>query len=624
MLSPTQKESPKLQSTTATGDNKQSDQSKFTVSTGDRPDAGKQKISKPDVSAKETGQANEMSLEEKEQMARVIVAGVLATVDRIDPVEYGILAQVEAATLLWDLDRDQANSLLKTGLSRLRELMDARAERKASDRSMTEKEEMSKLKASILRRIARLKPDLIRELAGTNTAGDTTQAAVVGDWTEEAEAILVAATEEIERNPILAAELLQQSLTFGVPAGLPDFLARLSRRDGELADQQIMKLLSQLRDSSVSPLFLINLGSFFLFDKAASAQLRERYFESLAARLRRDIRSDLPRSDLQDLLFASRSAAQGASAYPLWQAEFAQIASEFEALFAARAQPPPDTPPPRVVDISSLRAAAEDDTQDIAKTASQVKTKRDSKARDEEYRKLAISAAQKADVRLAEELLSKIEDEELRRKTSIGVYGPLVRKALSEGDWAQAKTQALKISDPLGRTLVVDWVVREMTGANRDKQLIEELYYAALAKLQQDAPTQDVGKSFLILAKSLSTMDPEGGFAAVNGAIFVLNKTGASRPFSVESAPPSELATWIKRTTPTLRLDEILDLTEMIGPVFKELSKHDVNTTQSLALALSHPGMRSLAYLGVARGLLEEVRSSRRPVGGGKTGPPDG
>ncbi len=104
----------------------------------------------------------------------------------------------------------------------------------------------------------------------------------------------------------------------------------------------------------------------------------------------------------------------------------------------------------------------------------------------------------------------------------------------------------------------------------------------------------------------------------------MLNKTGASRPFSVESAPPSELATWIKRTTPTLRLDEILDLTEMIGPVFKELSKPDVNTTQSLALALSHPGMRSLAHLGVARGLLEEVRSSRRPVEGGKTGPPDG
>lgn len=53
---------------------------------------------------------------------------------------------------------------------------------------------------------------------------------------------MVAAIEEIERNLALAVDLMQQSLSFGVPAGLSDFLSRLSGRDSELAEQQTIVL----------------------------------------------------------------------------------------------------------------------------------------------------------------------------------------------------------------------------------------------------------------------------------------------------------------------------------------------------------------------------------------------
>ncbi|HXF04466.1 MAG TPA: hypothetical protein VNM72_03515 [Blastocatellia bacterium] len=129
-------------------------------------------------------------------------------------------------------------------------------------------------------------------------------------------------------------------------------------------------------------------------------------------------------------------------------------------------------------------------------------------------------------MRLAEELLSRIENDELRRRASVGVYGPLVRKTLGEADWVQAKIYALKIGDPLGRTLVVDWVARAMTAANQEEQAIKELYYAALAQLQRDSRTHDLGKSFLILARSLFTMDPEGSFIAINVAVSAQPRAG--------------------------------------------------------------------------------------------------
>jgi hypothetical protein len=606
----------KPQSATTNSDTKQANPSKTADGRDQKPPGSEQKLGKPGMPAKASGEADDTSLQEKESMARMIISGVVATADRIDPVEYSILVQVEAATLLWDLDKDQAGFVLKTAFDRLRALLNKKADPKAPDHA-TRQQEMSRLRASIFRRIARLKPDLIRELTATEPAEGEGQSAVAGQWTEEAQAIMVVAQEELERSPLLAADLVEQSLSFGVPGGLPDFLARLRRRDRELAEQQAMRLLTQLRERSVSPLLLVNFASFVLSDKNASAQLRDRFFESVVIRLRRDIRPDLPVSALQDLLFAARSVAQWASAYPRWQAELAQITSEVETLFAARSQLAPETPRPRVIDVSGLQPAAEGETQDIAKAASQVGANRDSKARDQEYRKLAISAAQKADVRLAEELLSKIGDEELRRKTTISVYGPLVRKALGETDWIQAKTYALKIADSLGRTLVVDWVARAMIGAHQDTPVVKELYNAALMQLQRDPLTPNVGKSFLILAKSLLAIDAEGGFLALNGAVSVLNKTAATTPFSAGSQPPRELATWI-RTTTSLGLGDVLDLVEMIGPVFQEMGKRDANQAQSLALGLSHPGLKSLAQLGGAKGLLEEIRNSKKLVEGGK------
>ena len=70
------------------------------------------------------------------------------------------------------------------------------------------------MKSSILRKIIRLKPELVRELSGLRLDGDPDETAVLGDWTEEAQAMVTVAEEKIESNPASAASLLSNSLSW--------------------------------------------------------------------------------------------------------------------------------------------------------------------------------------------------------------------------------------------------------------------------------------------------------------------------------------------------------------------------------------------------------------------------
>jgi hypothetical protein len=543
--------------------------------------------------------ADKISSQEKEKQARLIIESALAASRKISPVEYAILAQVEAATLLWESDRDRAYAEIKNAFDRLREL----TPEKDDSPSKAARKERSRLRSSILRKIARFRPDLIKELT---TASEAAQSV---EWSEESQAMVIVAYEEVDRNPALAADLIQQSLSYGMSAGLADFFSRLTQKDKLLAEQHARRLLAHLRNSSVSPLILANFGNFILRDKEVSAGLKDYYFESFAARLRRDLRPGLTMSDLEDLLNAARFAARRARGYPRWEAEFDQINSEFEALLKSLSLSAPSAAPARSIDMSSHSAAASGDTAEIEKSASRADSLINSEARDREYAALAASAAQKADLRLAQDLLSKIEDDALRRRASVRVYSPLVRKALSEFDYAQARAFALNITDPLGRSLVADHIARAMSGANEEKQLVKEFYAAVLSHLRRDPPTQDAARGYLILARSLLSFDAEASFEAMDWAVYVLNKSETSRPFA--SGASEDISMWVRRDTPLLGVEDALDLTEMIGPAFREMSRRDFNRSQSQALGISSPGLSLLAQLGTARGALDDVKSFR-------------
>lgn len=604
------------QPATITSAEKQPEQSKAANNKGKKSGADAQRVTGSETPAKGATDAADWSTQEKEQFLRSAVEDILTGADRVNSVEHSILVQVEAATLLWDIDRHRANSVLRGAFEKFRGLLEKKNDAKSPDASAAEKE---RVRASILRRVARLNPNLIKELIVDKADGEKNRPVIVTNWTEEARAILAVADEQIDRNPAFAAKLALKSLSFGT-VSLPSFLIKLARRDRQLAEQQAMVLLSQLRDSSVSPIYLLGFANFVFFDDKGSAQLRDYYFESLAIRIRRGVRPDVDARDVEDLINAARAAGQTAKGYPRWQAEFAQLVSDFESLIAARSLPVPRST--RTLMVEMPKAATEGDTKDIAEAAEKVENIRDSKVRDKEYKKLAVSAANKADVKLAEKLVSKIEDEDTRRKASIDIYSPFVRKALAESDWAAARVYALKVADPLGRSLVVDWVAQKMTGAKQDKELVKELYDDALAQLRHDSPTRDVALGFLALGRSIFTMDPEGSLDAMRWAVYVLNKAGDARPLSVGSEMGGELGTWVRQGS-MLRPEETLDMTEIIGPVFHEMGKRDLNEALGLASGLSDRGLSLLARLGVVRTLVEEVRNSKKLVRDGKQTSPN-
>ncbi|MCI0662271.1 MAG: hypothetical protein L0220_14470, partial [Acidobacteria bacterium] len=230
-----------------------------------------------------------MSTQEKEQIFQSIVANVSESAFQIEPVEYGILAQVEVAALLWERERERASGELSRACVRLRELF---AERKgpgaAQMNAKTSEAEKRRFRMTILRKIARLNPDLVRDLM-VDAAADANKVrpAVVSEATDEGTAIMAVAMEEMQRDPKFAAQLAQQSLSYGVTGAISTYLFFLSRQDKQQAEQEAVIFLTRLRDSSISPIFMRSLRVF------VAQPMIDYYLESLAIRIRRGLRPDL-------------------------------------------------------------------------------------------------------------------------------------------------------------------------------------------------------------------------------------------------------------------------------------------------------------------------------------------
>jgi hypothetical protein len=60
-----------------------------------------------------------------------------------------------------------------------------------------------------------------------------------------------------------------------------------------------------------------------------------------------------------------------------------------------------------------------------------------------------------------------------------------------------------------------------------------------------------------------------------------------------------------------MRHEEVIELSELIGPVFTSLAKRDPEVARSMALDFLHQGLYSFAQLGIVRGLLGDAVKAR-------------
>lgn len=566
-----------------------------------------QKPKRDGESLEETGR-RASSPKEKRERAIELLESALATARDIYPPEYGLLVRAEGATLLWQFDRERANSILKSTLEELQKLMEGDEKAGASDPAR--EAALQRLRFLIFQRIARLKPELLQKLVTSRSTNEKLSETISEEWTEEARAMVSVASELLPNDPKLAVRVAEQSIPLG-RVDWSSFLGSLGERDNGEAERLAFMLITKFRDSSVVPAALESFKTFVLAP-GRSSNLRDHFFESLVVRLRRDIHPDKAASDLEGDLYLTRSLARlGVGSSPRWQPEFENLILGFEALFRERSLPIPGSRRTLMLDVS-LNIAVPGGTEEIADALRAAATIRDSRAQDKAYQALAVKAARKADIGLAEDILFRIKDEAVRRDTTLQLYGPVVRKSIDEANWPEAQKHAAKILDPLGRTMVLDSIARSMSRAGAEKSLVKDVYALAEMRLNRETrPSRAVAQSYLVLAQSLLPSDMEAGIAATDSAVDTLNRLSSTLEGIEEPPMGSDLGLW----TPvphfySISPAEILDLTALIERVFGEIAKRDTEKALSVAWRLAHRSLVSLAHLAICKQLLAEANQS--------------
>jgi hypothetical protein len=417
----------------------------------------------------------------------------------------------------------------------------------------------------------------------------------------------------MEKDPALAARLAEQSLALGL-IDWNYFLLVLNERNTGEAERLGAVLIDRLRDSSPPPGYWSNMSQFFL-GQERSANLKEHFLQALAIRLRRDLRPDLARWQLEDDLRVTQYMISAAAKYsPRLQPEFERLALEFQQLFNSLALPLPGPQKSIAIDgPPSSAAAVPGNTNELRDALTPVDKIFDVQVRDQKYQKLAVDAALKADLKLAEDMLWRISNEDLRREATIEVYSPLVRKALGEADWEEAQRLALKVLDPLGRTLILDELGQRMLQAKQKKARVLEVYRAAAAHLEGDQPTSNVARAWLLLLRSLFMLDPENGLDPASGAIMPLNKLVSTGELFKEVTFSQSLSTWVKFTSYSFSAGEVLYLPEMLSKAFGEMARQDEDRALKVAADLTL-SLRSLAQIAVSREILKKVEQATKAL----------
>lgn len=539
------------------------------------------------------------------QQAMSLIEDVLIRTHRISPIEYRILAEVEAGIIVGQFDKDRSLSILKNAIETMRAFFDSKEE--STEAARLRESRNRKLRFMVLRKLAGVKPDLARDLLFENSARDKSANAVNGEWTDDARAVMSLAAEQISDDPRLAARLFEQSLSLGT-ADWTTFLEKLSKRDNSEGERIATVLINRLRDSSITSIALRNLGRFVLAPDR-SRGFREHFFQSVAVRLQRDIRPDTPTEALESDLGVAREMSRWAAIHSAaLQAEFDNIRMSLQAALLARSIPTSGAPGAKTLDVSMMMPAKPGDTQEISDALAKVALIFNPKERDEQYQKLAAKAANKADTRLAEEIMSKISSEAVRRNTTTLVYSPLVKKALSESDWSRAQEHASRVLEPLGRTLAFESIAQAMSKSNEDKLAIMTVYSAAAKQLDKESSTVRVAKAYLLLTKPLYRLDPDRGIETVRSCAYTLNRLVINDETFEESPLESSVAMWVRYTNPSLNADEILNLPDLVAGAFGNVAQRNSDQAISVASGLKHEGMYSLAQLAISKVLLSEAK----------------
>lgn len=375
--------------------------------------------------------------------------------------------------------KDQARGLelLKSAYLSLDRILDAKKQGPIDARAQAElKERVENLRAEILRQIsmidgaagAQLSGRTQPEVAGTQMAsGDRSRRNLAVQY-EQSRALMQAAYELLPTDPARAMYLAQQTLVFGIPGWLSDFLTQLRQRQPGLADElyeSAFNMITQGNQPSADG--LVVLAGYVFPGYFGDGRVREgintvraqRFLGAMAAGLAAP-RALEGNPDPQRNYQALRQYVMIQRLMPLFQQFRPDLVASLRTLLenASRAS---DEFRPKL-EAQPVNPSPDNFTPSLLEEAERAPNAQE---RDAILAQAALSLAEQGEFEAARQIVLRIANPRLREATLEKAADTSTLAAVNKGDLERARTTAGLVKDPSRRvdllTLVGSRLVQE-------------------------------------------------------------------------------------------------------------------------------------------------------------------
>lgn len=528
--------------------------------------------------------------------ARQEVESVLAEVDSLTDKLGAVKVRARAANLLWPSDPDRARRMFTELWQWIEVQKDEALDREAARTAVLQ---------NVFPRSPRMAKELLAKASTTHKSEEAPFAVQLRGRDPHLRRLHRLAAGMLDRDPSLAASLLEQSLSVSVSPPAFQLLLRLREKDPSLADYLVMRTLEALQARpTVIALSGVHVLSDYVFPTRQMAgranppdeTLRGQYFSAAYTILQRSLQESeavlqrKQRYTAADLrlrsLYQGPVAAILAALAPRYAPE---LVGELSALAARLAKEVP-SPLARLERLRLLR---------LRRALGQ----ESEPAEPEDLDDAVGLAIERGELDKARKLIGRIEDEVKRKSLAQAIAHVEFRSHLSGSNLAQALLVARRIEDLNMRATMYAEVARaaQRKGEVEFARLILAEARLALANAK---PNGLHVRALLRLAATASSISGSEAIALLQEAVTALNGLALlSREEASTSASPR---TFMRRLNDPRRLIDEPELDR----AFASLGRIDLDEALLTASQIEDPVMRLFARLAASETWLEQPESS--------------
>lgn len=423
------------------------------------------------------------------------------------------------------------------------------------------------LRNELFHTIQRVNPALARQLADRERTRPDRDVDVKPDRRrpiadrQRATQMIVEALQLLDRDPVAAVQLANQSLAVGISPLLSRFLSRLRQRDPALAEQLFQAAFvtaleeNPLRFDDFLPLIsyalpLVNrVGDRSRPDPARARQL----LGALLAALANDPWLENPVESERVYARAARQFITMQRLLPLYQRYAPDLIDDLHELLDQVSASLPSK-------YQSKLSSPTNERDPIQALVEEAERTTDTRLRDELYAQAAIMAAQAGNMGRARLLIDRIHGAEARQKAKQQVALAGAEAALDAEDWTGFHALVGGIEDPFRRAALL---IRAADHARSKDQSTWALTFLGEAEkvLKPLEPSEQKATHLLDLAAVMIDAEPARAFDVAQAAAGTLNKLQKRNPRDhppAKTGAPMTPRSIRRRLTATLgRLAEI-------------------------------------------------------------------